>query len=1000
MIFSLALSAFLLIRGKNSASGLSSLRMGKSRWPTKRPLSTLRSPISIFLLFVVAAALRLARLAWQPLWWDEGYSVYFATEPLARMVALTARDIHPPLYYLLLHGWIGLLDALGLHGAGPVALRSFSVLCGALALPVFWWLASALFPGRWRLHLVAVGLLLLNPLHIFYSQEVRMYGLALLLGTFSSVLFWRLLTSLQRRPNSEATTAPSLLATRSVVFNLIAYILAATALLYTLYYGALLLAAHFAYGLWLLRKRRRAWLTLLATGGAVALLYAPWLLYAAPRLATYVAQKVLADADAPLSLLPYALRHLRAFSAGHVLTGSAGWESLLDLGVIGAIALLVIGGLVNSNWLSVTRPRASEPITAYCLLLIALPLTLGFAINLVNPFFPEGGERLMLIVLPYFLLWVAAAADDALSSTGSRSTLGLPIALALLAVASLAGTTAFFAVPRYAERDYRPVVQQIVEQGTDGDRVLAIFPWQLGYWRAYTSNLGATSGDGRAPGLPNAEALAQQPLLLSDSAVDWSPAVAQTLDAALADGRVWFPAPLAFGSTLPAAIEEFLGERAVNVANDWLSETTRLSAWESPRPLHSAAPAAIVWQTSTGSIALLGAGATASVASANDALHLQLTWAADEPSSAEHFVALRLVDGAGRPWASRRYEPLGSYAVPDAAGKLSERVGLIVPPGLPPDTYEVQIGVGDVETDELLASDSQEAMNDGFVALGTVQVVAPSEPLSPVRLPLDQRLDNPATVNGATLLGYSGLGAAGADGAPVLAGTALDVVLGWAATSTNPFEINVALLNGKEVVAGWRGNPFSENEAVGEEEAGLRLTPVEIFLPSTLASGDYALAVQLAKAGDFRELGTVRVVQRAASFAETAPAITLETTVQFGTHAELVGYDVERNGDAIDLRLHWHVRQPIVPPHHLFVHAENAAGKRLAQADGVPRTVAGPAPTGSWQPDERLVTLHEISAAAGIAQLRVGLYEPTSEQRLPASAGGEVVGDAWVIPVE
>ncbi|MEZ4556700.1 MAG: hypothetical protein R2854_09695 [Caldilineaceae bacterium] len=48
-------------------------------------------------------ALRVLRLNWQPLWWDEGYSIYFATEPLARMLNLTAHDIHPPLYYALLH---------------------------------------------------------------------------------------------------------------------------------------------------------------------------------------------------------------------------------------------------------------------------------------------------------------------------------------------------------------------------------------------------------------------------------------------------------------------------------------------------------------------------------------------------------------------------------------------------------------------------------------------------------------------------------------------------------------------------------------------------------------------------------------------------------------------------------------------------------------------------------------------------------------------------------
>lgn len=44
------------------------------------------------------------RLGWQPLWWDEGYSLYFATEPLGRMAALTAHDIHPPVLLLCAAG--------------------------------------------------------------------------------------------------------------------------------------------------------------------------------------------------------------------------------------------------------------------------------------------------------------------------------------------------------------------------------------------------------------------------------------------------------------------------------------------------------------------------------------------------------------------------------------------------------------------------------------------------------------------------------------------------------------------------------------------------------------------------------------------------------------------------------------------------------------------------------------------------------------------------------
>ncbi len=80
-----------------------------------------------------AFALRLIALGRDSLWYDETVSVYLAGQRAAELIAHTARDIHPPLYYLLLRGWLLLAgyptghadpDRLrpGVHGRLPVAL--------------------------------------------------------------------------------------------------------------------------------------------------------------------------------------------------------------------------------------------------------------------------------------------------------------------------------------------------------------------------------------------------------------------------------------------------------------------------------------------------------------------------------------------------------------------------------------------------------------------------------------------------------------------------------------------------------------------------------------------------------------------------------------------------------------------------------------------------------------------------------------------------------------
>ena len=166
----------------------------ESRAEKVEPIKRETRLLLVFLL--LAIALRLLRLGFQPLWWDEGYSVWFATQPLAQMLALTAQDIHPPLYYALLHGWTLLL------GTSPAVLRLLSVVVGTLTIP-FIYLAARRMLAR-RAALLATLLLTINPLHVYYSQEVRMYGLVALLGTGILAAAWRVFEQGSRGPEERS----------------------------------------------------------------------------------------------------------------------------------------------------------------------------------------------------------------------------------------------------------------------------------------------------------------------------------------------------------------------------------------------------------------------------------------------------------------------------------------------------------------------------------------------------------------------------------------------------------------------------------------------------------------------------------------------------------------------------------------------------------------------------------------------------------------------------
>ena len=126
-------------------------------------------------------------------------------------------------------------------------------------------------------------------------------------------------------------------------------------------------------------------------------------------------------------------------------------------------------------------PAASSGAVGALWTWLAVPVVLGWLINLRLPFFPTGGERLLLVTLPYLLLLLAYGIDR----TWRVAHLG-KLAAGAMAINAALGIAAFYTTPRYTADDYRPLIRQMVQQGDDQAAFLAIFPWQVGYWRAYT----------------------------------------------------------------------------------------------------------------------------------------------------------------------------------------------------------------------------------------------------------------------------------------------------------------------------------------------------------------------------------------------------------------------------------------------------------------------------------------------------------------------------------
>lgn len=202
--------------------------------------------------FIIAfgALLRVFRYVYWSMWLDEGFALLYSQQSWKSVVGLNGfYSPHPPLYF-------SLTKVFNLVFSDASAGRTLSLVCGLLTLPFFYLLARRLMDPI--ASLIATLVFVLSPIHIYYSQEARMYALVVLTVTVS---YYALVSFLQTGNKWYAV----------------------------LYGGALVVAAYGDYSalfaiapqiaiiLYMLWRNWRRMVPIILAGVAAVLLYAPWL---------------------------------------------------------------------------------------------------------------------------------------------------------------------------------------------------------------------------------------------------------------------------------------------------------------------------------------------------------------------------------------------------------------------------------------------------------------------------------------------------------------------------------------------------------------------------------------------------------------------------------------------------------------------------------------------------------------------------------------------------
>ncbi len=779
-----------------------------------QPRSILPPHIAVLAL---AAGLRFYRLGEQSLWADEGNSAALAARGLARIAQDAAADIHPPLYYWLLHFWVQLF------GTNEAALRSLSAIIGVGLVYVIYLLGRRLQSEQ--VGLAAALVAAINPLQVYYAQEARMY---ILLGLWSGLAIYALTLYVLNEGNGQMRPASG--TATLLVISLVGG-------LYTHYtFAAIILAINALYLLWLWDSQRRGqvaermawWLGLHLVAG---LLFLPWLPIAQRQLAVWpypgtqpTFNRALGAALVMLSLGPVG-HHQPAWP----------WN------------IVFVIGLILGLWPRIrpTRDRREHWLTW------AIPfvsMSAPFALILWRGLFTEAYLKFLIAGSPGFCLLIARGVINLGESLREIASIRLRprraarptpavrlpwlqlvwYATAATLLGTIAGITlrAYYFDPTYARDDYRNIARYIQAVEQPGDHIVLEAPGQQEVFAYYYR--------GQLPVHPLPR---QRPL-------DPTALQAELAQITARPGRIF---------ALFWAVEQADPERLVE---NWLVQTTfkASDAWQGN--VRFAIYAVPDFAVSRGRVTatnwifgdppllrLRNVGLGADKVTAGEVLPLSLTWEACQSVRERYKITAQLLDERDQVIAQRDTEPGGGLnpMIDWIPGQpVEDSMGVLVRPGTPPGSYSLILAVYRASDGARLPTMTGEGRAD-HIKLGQVQVRRPQVPPAPITLGMQHLRET--SFGPIQLLGFDvykrGFGHAPAT--PLAPGDRLHVALYWQAEETPTRRLTIRLGLDKEQSA-VETDPAGEAYPTTDWIAGeIVRGDHDLLLPSLLPPGRYPL---------------------------------------------------------------------------------------------------------------------------------------------------------------
>jgi len=934
-----------------------------------------KGQIYILLLAIVllAFALRAYRLGRQSLWDDEAKSVWVSSWSVTEILVEQSQHEHPPLHYLLLHGW------MPLAGESEFSVRFVSLFFGLLSVPMIYKLGEALHNAR--LGLLAAFVAAISPFWVYFSQETRMYTAVTFFSLSAVYFFARILRDHRKLTGGK----------RLGLGLWLGYILTTLCSLYSHYFAlfAVVVENLFLVALWRrYRSLMKSWA--LAQIG-VALLFLPWLAF----MALGVISLETSQPERTAFIGPNAPAH------GLIATWLEGWRGrkslvnvfrtcLIAFGLgesappnfklpLAAVFLIIL--IVGTVFLA--KDRSSRETAPFLLLYLIVPILLGYltAFPAERPHW----SKYFIMASPAYYLLIAAG----LAALWKKGVSGFIAGLIFVACASGSSLFNYYFDPQYARPDFRPQIAYI-ETFSQANDALMVNPRDLftTFWHYYQGDL-TYYPPPEETDTANIESTLRQ---ISDR-----------------HSGLWVVKNVPNDFDPDETIEWWLTHHTYRTMTDWVGHNVfRYYSMPVNRdPVRHPLQVNFADQ-----ILLTDYDLAVQATKYGHILQATLWWQALAEMDEQYLVSLRVLDQSGHLGGRKDIPPLGNFrpTVGWAEGEqIEDHIGLFIWPGTPPGEYQVEVGLVNGSNGQPLdivtshESRTTQQKSD-YILLGPITIDKAHTP-PPIE---ELQFQHPVGVDldGLRLLGYS------LTSELVKPGDTLPFVLFWQARRKIGRDYLISLqLQDKDGQA-WgehRSRPvegaypttrWDEREIVRDQR--------DWVVPPDVPSGRHRLLVSLIDEASGEQVAQAdlgRLTVKARERVTTVPPIGYPLVMNFDHQVELLGYDLEetslRPGDTLHLTLYWRALAEMDKSHTVFTHLLDSDSRIRGQKDSIPGD--GTLPTTSWVAGEIITDRYEIAvhsdAQLGRYVLEIGFYDADTGQRLPVvNQEGQQLDDRVLLP--